>query len=505
MARVAAERGTQNDRSWMVWRGEGWANRPSEGKIFMRRFVSYGPAFVVLITAVTVLLAAPGAIRALSAERARVTVNVARQSLDGDDFLARLNEATRNVGESVEPSVVHIDVSTAGSGRRMMRGSSGAGWVFDDGGHIITNAHVVGGAKFIRVQFFDGRVEEAELVGTDLFADVAVLKVSAAAHLVPAIRATGERIRRGDRVYAFGSPFGFKFSMSEGIVSGLGRSAQAATGFSGISNFIQTDAAVNPGNSGGPLVDVRGRVVGMNVAIATAERTQGTTEGQSAGISFAIPLTTIENRVARLLSGQPLASGWLGISYQGEAQYGKGGEYEGRGLLISEVLRGSGAEAAGVKPGDFITHINDEPAGDGESLRAIVGSSSPGDSVAVRIWRDGETLELRVTLGAVPREIEVTRYRRLLYEQFGLAIRDTDDGVTVALVDEDSSASRIGLKEGDVLASIDGSTPDSAAGVVAALMEKGLFNGRSVPLTIRSVDAATDSAERRQLILRATK
>lgn len=469
----------------------------------MRRFVSYGPAFVVLLTAVTVLLAAPGAIRKLAAERSRYVVNVARQSLAADDVLVRLNEATRNIGEAVEPSVVHIDVAGASSGRRMLRGSSGAGWVFDEAGHIITNAHVVNGARFIRVQFFDGRVEEAELVGSDLFADVAVLKVEAGSHLIPATRASGERVRRGERVYAFGSPFGFKFSMSEGIVSGLGRSAQAATGFSGISNFIQTDAAVNPGNSGGPLVDIQGRVVGMNVAIATAERTQGSTEGQSAGISFAIPLTTIENRVARLLSDQPLATGWLGISYQGEAEYGKDG-YEGRGLLISEVLPGSGAEQAGVKRGDFITEINDEPAGDGESLRAIVGSSSPGDIVTVRIWRRGEILELKVVLGEMPKEIEVTRYRRLLYEQFGLALRDSSEGPTVAMVAEDGAAARAGLKDGDRLASIAGTTPDSADAAVRALMKEGLFTGGTVPMTVRT-GSDDESETRREISLRATR
>jgi len=456
----------------------------------------------------TVLLAAPGAIRAVSSERTRAVVNVARQSLELDDVLERLNEATRNIADAVEPSVVHIDVVASAGGTRMSRGSSGAGWVYDDAGHIITNAHVVDGARDIYVQFFDGRVAKAELVGSDLFADVAVLKVEAASHLIPAVRATAQRIRRGDRVYAFGSPFGFKFSMSEGIVSGLGRSAQATTGYSGISNFIQTDAAVNPGNSGGPLVDIRGRVVGMNVAIATAERSRGSVEGQSAGISFAIPLTTIENRVARMLSGQPLASGWLGIQYRGGEEYGTDG-YEGRGLLVSDAMRGSGAAKAGVRRGDFITHINGEPAGDGESLRAIVGSSSPGDVVTLSIWRAGETMELSVTLGSVPREVEIDKYRKVLYEQFGLAIRDSEDGPVVALVEDESSASRGGLEAGDVLASIGGTTPNTAEAAVATLIEKGLFSGRAVKITVRGQEVSTgegaESVQRREVTLRSTR
>ncbi len=468
----------------------------------MRRFVAFGPAFVVLVTAVAVLLAAPEAIRRLSAEQTRLVVSVARQSLESDDILERINNATRSLAEAVEPSVVHIDVAGSGSGRRLMRGSSGAGWVYDESGHIITNAHVVTGARFIRVQFFDGRVEEAALIGSDLFADIAVLKVEAGSHLIPAVRATGERIRRGDRVYAFGSPFGFKFSMSEGIVSGLGRSAQAATGNAGITNFIQTDAAVNPGNSGGPLVDIRGRVVGMNVAIATAEKSQGTTEGQSAGISFAIPLTTIENRVARMIAGQPLESGWLGVSFQDEAEYGVNG-FEGRALYISDVQRDSAAAKAGVRPGDYITHINGEAAGDGEVLRAIVGSSSAGDVVTLRVWRKGEVLEIRVVLGAMPKEIEVARYRRLLYEQFGLALRDGSDGPAVAMTDEEGAAVRAGLRAGDVLAAVGGAPVSDADGVVGALMKEGLFMGRGVGLTVRRDEGA--ASEQRELTLRAVR
>src|SRR5205085_7634281 len=143
------------------------------------------------------------------------------------------------------------------------------------------NSHVVRGAKQIEVTFQDGRTSSAELVGQDPSTDIAVIQVKTDEGLFPVQRATALDLHQGERVYAFGSPFGFKFSMSEGIVSGLGRSAHTMLGGGGISNFIQTDAAVNPGNSGGPLVDIRGRVVGMNVAIATAQNTSGANEGQS--------------------------------------------------------------------------------------------------------------------------------------------------------------------------------------------------------------------------------
>ncbi|MCX5688810.1 MAG: trypsin-like peptidase domain-containing protein [Planctomycetota bacterium] len=270
----------------------------------MRRFLAFGPAFVVLLVAAVVMVIAPGAMRSIQSARTAAMVDVAQRQLDAsENILERVNQAVRNVSVAVAPSVVHIDVM--GSGKSPF-GSSGSGWIFDKLGHIVTNAHVVGAADSrVQVQFFDGRVVEAQIVGADLDSDIAVLKVAQASGMMPARRASNQRLEQGDKVFAFGSPFGFKFSMSEGIVSGLGRTARTALGMTRISNFIQTDAAVNPGNSGGPLVNVRGNVVGMNVAIATASDSRGTSEGQSAGISFAIPLTTIESRVDQLIAGGP--------------------------------------------------------------------------------------------------------------------------------------------------------------------------------------------------------
>ena len=164
--------------------------------------------------------------------------------LDQEDVLDKLNRATRNIATSVEPSVVHLEVYSHSNGS--LHGSSGSGWIFDHAGHIVTNAHVVSESGKVLVQFFDGHVANGEVIGADAMSDIAVLKVDNGANLEPARRATGGAIERGDRVYAFGSPFGFMFSMSEGIVSGLGRSARTMMNYNGISNFIQTDAAVQP-------------------------------------------------------------------------------------------------------------------------------------------------------------------------------------------------------------------------------------------------------------------
>src|SRR5690606_11624250 len=138
--------------------------------------------------------------------------------------------------------------------------STGAGWVYDDIGHVITNAHVVQSAKRVSVEFFDGRVVRGQVIGMDPYTDIAVIRADPDATYFPARRATDRLPRTGEHVYAFGSPFGFKFSMSQGIISGLGREAAGSNVPGGYTNYIQTDAAVNPGNSGGPLVNTDGHV-----------------------------------------------------------------------------------------------------------------------------------------------------------------------------------------------------------------------------------------------------
>ena len=199
----------------------------------MRRFISYGPALVVLMTVMVVLLAGPAAVRRLGSAHTSARIVLAQRSLDDDDILERLNKAVRNVAESVRPSVVHLEVIPSGM-RRYTGMSTGTGWVYDAAGHIITNLHVVRGASAIRVQFADGRVVETEQVHGDEFVgdaytDIAVIKVPESDGIFAAARATGLQPQQGDRVFVFGSPFGFKFSMSEGIVSGLGRDPSAAT------------------------------------------------------------------------------------------------------------------------------------------------------------------------------------------------------------------------------------------------------------------------------------
>jgi len=456
----------------------------------MRRFLSFGPAFVVLVTAAICLVVVPGAIRRINAAQTQATVILAQQSLDQDDVLERLNRAVRNIAAAVEPSVVHLQVYDDGP-RGGFRGASGSGWVYDEQGHIVTNAHVVSGSAGVLVQFFDGRVVDGKLVGFDMASDIAVLRVEPGSHLIPFRRATGIRVERGDRVFAFGSPFNFKFSMSEGIVSGLGRSAPTLVGVAGISNFIQTDAAVNPGNSGGPLVDVRGRVVGMNVAIVNAKNTSGRTErdedheGQSAGISMAIPLATIESRVEQLIAGGPVVSGFLGIAFSDTQQYGEDGGAQGRGVRVASVTRGGAAEQAGIEPGDIITALNGEQVSEWDHVRTIISNAKPGQNMTIGVWRDGGMLSFDVTLGEVPAETKTAQHRRVLFEQFGIGLDDTRQGPVAAMVIIDSPAAHCGFEVGQIILGVQSQPVDKANEVVAMLLEGGLFQGRSVKVTVQ--------------------
>lgn len=461
----------------------------------MRKFVSFGPAFVTLLTAGVVVVAVPAAVRRIEAEHTEARVRLAQQRLDQDDVLIRLNEAVRSVAESVEPSVVHLEVVDRGEGRGW-RGSSGSGWVFDGNGHIVTNAHVVSGVDSIRVQTFDARVLRAKVVDVDPMSDVAVLKVEDQQTLIPIRRATGERVRVGERVFAFGSPFGFKFSMSEGIVSGLGRTARTPLGTSGLSNFIQTDAAVNPGNSGGPLVDVRGRLVGMNVAIATAQDSNGASEGQSAGISFAIPLQTIESRVQQMIGGGPIVSGYLGVSFMGgDPSLFIDQITLARGVRVGETQPGSPAEQAGLKVGDLITSINGEPVANGDVLRSIISTTSPGETVTLGVIRDRETLELKATLAEMPKSAQARPYREMLRDQAGLRLSESQDGVFIAAAATGGLARQAGLEQGQRLTMVDGKPVSTIDEVVDLLRLAGLFSGKAASITVERTDAEgkTDS------------
>jgi serine protease Do len=404
----------------------------------MRRFFTYGPSLVVLLAVAVTLVAAPGAIRQMQVAKIAANVTQAQHRLEQGNLLEQLNEEIEAVAQNVLPGVVHIEVRDDTTSRWVTTLSNGAGWFYDSKGHIVTNAHVVGQSSNVRVELFDGRVREADVVGLDQMTDVAVLKIDPSPEVFPLRRATADPLPIGSQVFAFGSPFGIKFSMSRGVVSGLGRSE--AAGFMGMiggyTNFIQTDAAMNPGNSGGPLVDVNGRVVGMNAAIANGLQnvTQSPTGdpddeqqlpprplGQSAGIGFAIPIETVEAVVQQLLETDVILRGYLGVAMSpttpsdilavnpDDVRFNRGDIEElqnrlqgfvGNGVMVASVRNDEPAGKAGMQEYDVITSIAGRETPTMDVLRSIVSVQKPGSVLPVEIWRDGEELELKVRLGA---------------------------------------------------------------------------------------------------------
>ncbi|MCA9281626.1 MAG: trypsin-like peptidase domain-containing protein [Phycisphaeraceae bacterium] len=382
----------------------------------MRRFNSFAPALLVLVLTMSVIVFAPRLMSGIQRTRTLATIRMAQAKLDQPSgILEQLNEAYESIAEATLPGVVHIEAKTSmrefvnnrRTGDAMPApGSTGSGWVYNEGGHIITNAHVVSGHETIEVEFHDGRVREAEVVGLDSATDIAVLKVGNVSGLFPLRRATKEPVRMGDQVFAFGSPFGIKFSMSRGIVSGLGRgdAAHMMGMRRGYTNFIQTDAAMNPGNSGGPLVDIYGRVIGMNAAIANnAQPDQETAgfSGQSAGIGFAIPLETVESVVDQIIDSKMVLRGYLGVLIgDTSAEYAESIGLNRRGVVVTGVPDDQPAYGAGIRTDDVIIEIDGTATPTTPVLMATISAKPPSHVAMIKVWRDGKVVELRAPLGA---------------------------------------------------------------------------------------------------------
>ncbi len=434
----------------------------------MRKISTLGPTVLVLLTAVVVLIAGPATIRELTFAQTSARVMQASDRLKHNDVLEQVNQAYRDIATLMEPSVVHISAQ-----RRMpdLRGfsasstSTGSGWVYDENGHIVTNYHVIESADEIEVQLYTGEIRPAEIIGSDPLTDIAVLKIpSGRLHAAPRA-SVREPVVRGDMVFAFGSPFDFRFSMSSGVVSGKGRSVGVirnqfgrATGYE---NFIQVDAAINPGNSGGPLANHRGEVIGMNTAIATAPR-QRNEEGQFSGVGLAIPLDMIEPVVNQLIATGVVEKGFLGITVADRTMFVRdvyrARGYQGNGVVISRIDPNRPDLMERFRHGDVVVSV------DGESLatfdRAVElarGADTEG-SLTVTVWRfdpetesgrhrqvslPGELVDAFSTMRAVSLDERISR----MLEQMGFY----HQGVIVSRVDLDGPAYVAGVRAGDVV------------------------------------------------------
>ncbi|GIU95248.1 MAG: hypothetical protein KatS3mg012_1705 [Gaiellaceae bacterium] len=306
--------------------------------------------------------------------------------------------AALSIGELYEraaPSVVEIAVGGVGATLgEPQRGAVGSGFVFDREGHIVTNEHVVDGGGAISVLFSDGTRASAELVGSDRSTDLAVLDVDVPEEkLRPLTLADSSAVEVGDPVVALGSPFGLEGTITRGIVSALHRQMTAPNGFT-INDAIQTDAAINHGNSGGPLLDDRGRVIGVAAQIESDS-------GGNDGVGFAIPSNTVRTIVRELVESGHVEHAYLGV----------GLVETDAGLAITEVRPGSPADRAGLRAatgasadgtptgGDVIVAFDGTPVTTTAELQRAVDAKRPGDVVSLTVLRDGRRVQVRATLG----------------------------------------------------------------------------------------------------------
>ncbi len=273
----------------------------------------------------------------------------------------------------------------------------GSGVIVSVEGYILTNSHVVEAADDIEVALADGRRTQARVVGADPETDIAVLKIDLPK--LPAITfGQSEQASVGDVVLAIGNPFGVGQTVTLGIVSALGRSH---LGINTFENFIQTDAAINPGNSGGALVDVSGNLIGINTAIYS--RTPG---GASLGIGFAIPVSTARQVMEQIVRTGSVTRGWIGAGVQDMTkELAESFKLpQAGGALISEVLRGSPADKAGIKPGDILVAINGEPVADSATMLSLIAALQPGQQAALKVVRNRVETEIKVVVGTRPKQ-----------------------------------------------------------------------------------------------------
>jgi putative serine protease PepD len=265
--------------------------------------------------------------------------------------------------------------------------AQGSGFVYDEDGHVVTNYHVVEGASSISVTFADGSKYSAKLVGSDPSTDIAVLKVDAPSTKLHALSlGDSSTLNVGDGVVAIGSPFGLEETVTSGIVSALNRDISSSSSFT-IPGAIQTDAAINHGNSGGPLLNLSGQVIGVTTQIESES-------GGNDGVGFAIPSNTIRSVVSQIVSGQKVEHPYLGVYVQ-DATSRSGAE-------IARVKSGSPAADAGLKAGDVVTSFGGDAIASANDLTGAVSAKKPGDKVSLTYVRDGHTKTAQVTLGTRP-------------------------------------------------------------------------------------------------------
>jgi len=400
------------------------------------------------------------------------------------DFLTKTGKAMAEVSAAVKPSIVNISttrtIKISGGmdpffedpffrrffgdqfGRQKQpkerkQGGLGSGVIVSQDGYIITNYHVVKDADEIKVTLSDKREFTGKVVGSDPKTEISVVKIQASG-LSALAWGDSNSLEVGEVVLAVGNPFGLNQTVTMGIVSAVGR---ANVGIADYEDFIQTDAAINPGNSGGALVNVRGEIVGINTAIYS-------TSGGYQGIGFAIPSNMVKSIMTSLVGKGKVVRGWLGVSIQpitGDLakQFDLKDE---KGVLVSDVVENSPAEKAGLRRGDVIMEYDGRRTDEPYQLRNMVAATLPGEEHSMKLLRDGKVVELNVTTGELPADLQQGEAGDFLNLLKGVGVQELTPelakkmnvparikGVVISDIEENSQASGI-LNQGDVIQEI---------------------------------------------------
>ncbi|MFH0298657.1 Do family serine endopeptidase [Bradyrhizobium sp. 31Argb] len=377
-------------------------------------------------------------------------------------------------------------------GRGIVTGQ-GSGFFISADGFAVTNNHVVDGADKVEVTTDDGKTYSAKVIGTDPRTDLALIKVEGGSNF-PFAKLSDTKPRIGDWVLAVGNPFGLGGTVTAGIVSASGRDI----GNGPYDDFIQIDAPVNKGNSGGPAFDVSGEVMGVNTAIYSPS-------GGSVGIAFSIPAATVKNVVAQLKDKGTVSRGWIGVQIQPVTSdiADSLGMKKAEGALVAEPQANGPAAKAGIESGDVITAVNGETVKDARELARTIGGLAPGNAVKLNVLHKGQEKTVNLTLGQLPNTVEAkadndnsdrgSSSRGTDVPKLGLTVAPANsvagagkDGVVVTEVDPKSAAAERGFKEGDVILEVAGKNVTSAGDVRDAITSARNDNKNSVLMRVKS-------------------